>query len=255
VLALRPAAPASAAARGAPASLWELASLAEGPPPARPAPYERNAEPCDERSGGGLEETRGVVPAAPPGPSGGGGRPAGARRRHRASRAGKGRARPAMRGGETRTCRVGRSRPLRALSDKELLIRPCPGRPPPWAPLRSALTERHSVNLGRAAPRRHDALYLRRKAPASGPRARSTSVAMRRLAPAGPSAPLKGGSPERRRRGPRCARAAPEGGSGAVAASAAPQRSGEHHGRVRQLRGSRRECQTARIKMSSPCSS
>jgi len=75
VLALRSAAPASAAARGAHATPMERASRAEDPPPARPAPSQREAKPCGERSGGGLEKARDVVPAAPPGPSGGGGLP------------------------------------------------------------------------------------------------------------------------------------------------------------------------------------
>ena len=162
------------------------------------------------------------LPAAPPGPSGGGGRPAGARRRHRASRAGKGRARPAVRGGDTRSGRAGRSRPLRVLSDKELLIRPCPGRPPPGAPLRSALTERHSVNLGRARwSVTRDAVP-----PAESARLRTfCSNGARCYAKAGagrPSAPRKGGSPGRRRRGPRYrARRARRAAPAATAASAA----------------------------------
>jgi len=89
------------------------------------------------------------LPAATPGPSGGGGLPSSLR--SSPGQPGGQAPRPARRCVKVKRTCVPRAGHVACLPCPiTRVIRPAPVRPPPWAPLRSALTEPSSVNLGRA---------------------------------------------------------------------------------------------------------
>ena len=110
------------------------------PRPARPAHSSRPAVLCESGpEAGSRRRTRGARCDRPAPAAEGAGLPS-QERRHRASRASKGRARPCAARSKTRSSEARAGHVPCVPCPIKRFIRPGPGRPPPGAPLRSALS-------------------------------------------------------------------------------------------------------------------